>query len=75
MLVDVVKQYVITSQRTGISGAACPVQMRKPTLSELCMGRHPVEHFQPISEHPSVIIGGNPRLFVEAPETADTGSR
>ena len=75
MLADVVKQYVITLQRTGISGAARPVQMRKPTSSELCVGRQPVEHFQPISEHPSVIIRGNSRLFVEAPRTADTGSR
>ena len=75
MLSDVVKQYVITSQRTGISNAARPVQMREPTSTELCMGRHPIEHFQPISEHSSVIIGGNPRLFVEAPAMASTGGR
>ena len=75
ILADVVKQYVISLKRTGISCAARPVQMHKPTSTELCMGRLPIEHFQPISEHPSVIIGGNPRLFVEAPETAGTGSR
>jgi hypothetical protein len=49
--------------------------MRKPISTELCTERPPlaVEH-QPIHEHPSVIIGCNPRRSVEALGTIDTGS-
>ena len=44
-------------------------------LTGLCIGRQPVEHFQPINEHPSVIIGCNPRRFPEVVRTVDAGSR
>ena len=43
-------------------------------LTGLCIGRQPIEHFQPIDEHPSVMIGCNPRQFPEAVRTVDTGS-
>jgi hypothetical protein len=61
------------SQRTRLSDVARPVQMRKSISTEPCIGRQPVEHFQPIHGHPSVIIGCNPR-FVEALGTVETGS-
>jgi hypothetical protein len=80
MLADAIK-YVITSQHTELSGVARPVQTRKmrkmgtPKTIELCIGRQPIEHFQPIDEHPSVIIGCNPRRLPEAVRTVATGSR
>jgi hypothetical protein len=74
MLADTVK-YAITSLRTGISGATRAIQTLKPVLTELWIGRQPIEHFQPINGHPSVIIGCNPRLFPEALGTVDTRSR
>ena len=65
------------SQHTGLFGAArpCrPVQTHNPIPTELCIGRQPIEHFQPINGHPSVIIGCNPQRFLEAFGTVDTGS-
>ena len=59
MLSDAV-EYVIILQRTGPSGGAPPVQTRKPISTELCIGRQPVEHPQPIRGHPFVTIGRNP---------------
>jgi hypothetical protein len=59
MLADAVK-CAITSQRTGLSGAARPVQMHKPKSTETCIGRQPAERFQPIHDCPSVTIGCNP---------------
>ena len=77
MLANAVR-YVIKSQLTGLSGAARPVQMRKPISAELCTARQPlVVERHPIHEHPSVIIGSrcNPRRpAVEARGTVDTGS-
>ena len=73
-------KYVITPQRTKLSGPTRPVQTRKmrrlgQKLTELCIERQPIEYCQPIDEHPSVIIGCNPRRFPEAVRTVDTGSR
>jgi hypothetical protein len=43
--------------------------MQKPISTELCIGRLPIGHFQPIHGHPSVIMGCNSRGFVEAVDT------
>jgi hypothetical protein len=73
MLADAIK-YVITLQRTGPSDAARPVQTHKPKSTELCIGRQLIKHFQSIHGCPCVIIGCNPRRFVEALGMVDTGS-
>ena len=70
-------EYVIILQRTGLSGGAPqppPVQTHKPISTEICIGRQPIEHSQPIRGHPFVIIGRNPRRSVEALGTVDMGS-
>ena len=72
MLADAV-ECVMMLKCTGLSGAAWPVQTRKPVSTELCVGRQPVEHFQPIHESPSVIIGCNPRRSLEGLRV-DTGN-
>ena len=72
-LADAVK-CAITSQRTRLSGSRSPTQMYTPRSTELCNGRKPVEHFQPIHDCPSVIIGCNPRPLLEALGTVDTES-
>ena len=69
------RKYMITSQHTGLSGAARPIQMNKPISLELCIGRPPIERFQPINGHPSVIIGCNRGKFLEALGTAHIRSR
>ena len=74
ILVDAVK-YVKASQRTGKLGRS--VQTTKLVSTELCIGRQPVKYFQrmlPIHGNPSVTIGCNPRWFIEALETVETGS-
>ena len=76
MSVDAIK-YVIKSQRTGLSGAACTVQMQKPKSTELHflrIERQSIKHSQIIDGYPCVIIGRNPRLFLEPPGTVDTRS-
>ena len=72
-------EYAITSQdsqRTTLLGAARPVQMPKSISTEVCTGRQPIGHFQPVHGHPFVIIGCNSRLvrrFLEVLGTVDTG--
>ena len=73
MLADAV-EYLIILQRTELSGEVPPVQTRKPISTELCIGRQPIEHSQPIRGHPFVIISHNPRRSVEALGTVDMGS-
>lgn len=65
---------LIISQHTGLSVVTRPVQMPQPKSTELCIGREPFGHFQPIHEHPSVMIGCKPRRFVEALGMMDSGT-
>ena len=75
MLADAVK--CVITQRTGlvVSGAARPTQTHKPKSTELYIGGQPIKHSQLIRGYPCVIIGCNPRRFLEVLGTVDTRSR